>query len=49
MEKSADEEGQGRGLASGNVGPGGAIDVAAEEVVDGDVPFAGELQPRNVS
>jgi hypothetical protein len=24
---------------------GGAVDVAAEEVVDGDVPFAGELEP----
>lgn len=24
---------------------GGAVDVAAEEVVDGDVPFPGEFEP----
>lgn len=24
---------------------GGAVDVATEEVVDGDIPFAGEFKP----
>ena len=45
MQDGADEEGEGGGEALGEVGHGGAVDVAAEEVVHGYVPLAGELEP----
>lgn len=45
MREGADQEGGEGGEGPGERVSGGGVDVAAEEVVDGDVPFAGELQP----
>lgn len=41
----ADEEGDGHGCCFGVVGLDGVVDVAAQEVVDGDVPLAGKFEP----
>ena len=40
-----DEEGDECGHGTPDVWAGGAVDVSPEEVVDGNVPFAGEFQP----
>jgi hypothetical protein len=45
VREGADEEGGEGGEGAGEGIAGGGVDVAAEEVVDGDVPFAGELEP----
>lgn len=45
MAECANKEGDQRCHIAGDVGPGGAVDMAAEEVVDRDVPFAGEFKP----
>ena len=49
MRYSGHEESDTRGDGAGEGdAAGGAVDVAAEEVVDGDVPFAGELNKTRV-
>lgn len=46
MGDGADEEGDEDCYRLGEVRAGWVVDVAAEEVVDGDVPFTGEFEPR---
>lgn len=45
MADGADEEGEDGGVGAAVAGPRGAVDVAAEEAVDGHVPLAAELHP----
>jgi hypothetical protein len=45
VREGADEEGGEGGEGTGEGVSARGVDVAAEEVVDGDVPFAGELEP----
>jgi hypothetical protein len=45
MPDSGNEEGNERGHGSSDMWARGGVDVASEEVVHGDVPFAGELEP----
>ncbi len=45
MADGADQERDEGGDGSGEARARGAVDVAAQEMVDGDVPFAGEFEP----
>lgn len=45
MGDGADDEGDEDCYRLGEVCAGWVVDVAAEEVVDGDVPFTGEFEP----
>lgn len=45
MRDGADQKGDEHGDWLGEVGAGWVVDVAAEEVVDRDVPLAGEFEP----
>lgn len=45
VREGGDQEGGESGEGAGEGVSARGVDVAAEEVVDGDVPFAGELQP----
>lgn len=45
VEHGAHQEGDEHGDGLGEGGSGGEVDVAEEEVVDWDVPFAGEFEP----
>lgn len=45
MADGRDEEGDDGGVGAADVRPGGAVDVAPQEAVDGYVPLAAELHP----
>lgn len=45
MAEGAHEKCDEHGHRVGQVGPGREVDVTAEEVVNGDIPLAGELEP----
>ena len=45
MSQAGNEEGYDGGDRPGDSVKGGAVDMAPEEVVDGNVPLAGELEP----
>lgn len=48
MTEGADEERDQGGHVAGDVGAGGTVHVAAEEMMHGDVPFPREFEPGGV-
>lgn len=49
MEEGANQEGNEHSNGFREVGTGWEVDMAKEEIVDRDVPLAGELEPADVS
>jgi len=48
MGECADEEGDDCGYGSRHHGEGGAVDMSPEEMMDWDVPFAGEFELKEL-